>query len=327
MNLKKYVVIVGACLLGLYACKNDDNGTVIEPPRDRGEQALADDELLREYLETHFYNYEEFQNPPANFDYKIVIDTIEGSNSNKIPLINQVETKVVNRVETDQNLYVLRAREGENEIVTIADSTLVKYEGFLLNGSVFDSAITPVWFDLPGTTPAGGVVEGFSQSLDTFKGGTINSISSDGTYVFNNDYGVGAMFMPSGLAYFNSTLNGIPSYSPLVFTFQVFDNNTADHDRDHVSSIAEDLNNNNFVKDDDTDGDNIPNYVDIDDDGDGVLTVDEDLEPDADLLVDRDGDGNPTNDIGDGDPTNDDTDGDGVPNYLDTDDTASRRDS
>ena len=55
-------------------------------------------------------------------------------------------------------------------------------------------------------------------------------------------------------------------------------------------------------------------------------TLDEDLEPDSDLEVDRDGDGDPTNDIGDGDPTNDDTDGDGIPNYLDSDDTASRDD-
>ena len=29
---------------------------------------------------------------------------------------------------------------------------------------------------------------------------------------------------------------------------------------------------------------------------------------------------------GDGDPTNDDSDGDGIPNYLDSDDTASRDD-
>ena len=32
------------------------------------------------------------------------------------------------------------------------------------------------------------------------------------------------------------------------------------------------------------------------------LTRYEDLEPDTDLAVDSDGDGNPTNDIGDGDP-------------------------
>ncbi len=51
----------------------------------------------------------------------------------------------------------------------------------------------------------------------------------------------------------------------------------------------------------DTDGDGTPNYLDRDDDGDGILTINEDVD-------------------GDGDPTNDDTDGDTIPNYLDEDD-------
>ncbi len=51
----------------------------------------------------------------------------------------------------------------------------------------------------------------------------------------------------------------------------------------------------------DTDGDGIPDALDTDDDGDGVLTRDEDNN-------------------GDGDPSDDDTDGDGTPDYIDTDD-------
>ncbi len=47
-----------------------------------------------------------------------------------------------------------------------------------------------------------------------------------------------------------------------------------------------------------TDGTEDVNYRDIDDDGDGINTIDEDAD-------------------GDGDPTNDDTDGDGTPDYLD----------
>ncbi|MFS4494105.1 gliding motility-associated C-terminal domain-containing protein [Maribacter sp. 2308TA10-17] len=50
----------------------------------------------------------------------------------------------------------------------------------------------------------------------------------------------------------------------------------------------------------DTDGTEDVNYRDIDDDGDAINTVDEDVD-------------------GDGDPTNDDTDGDGTPDYLDPD--------
>ena len=50
-----------------------------------------------------------------------------------------------------------------------------------------------------------------------------------------------------------------------------------------------------------TDGDDYPNYIDSDDNGDGIATKNEDVD-------------------GDGDPTNDDTDGDTIPNYLDKDD-------
>lgn len=57
-----------------------------------------------------------------------------------------------------------------------------------------------------------------------------------------------------------------------------------------------------------SDTDDIPDYIDWDDDNDGILTKDED-----------------TNN--DNDPTNDDTDEDGIPNYLDTDDDGDGVDS
>ena len=63
----------------------------------------------------------------------------------------------------------------------------------------------------------------------------------------------------------------------------------------------------------DTDGDGIPNYLDIDDDGDNVLTEDELDE------LDEDGDGDPlTNPLNT--DANHPTNSDDVPNYLDDDD-------
>ena len=56
--------------------------------------------------------------------------------------------------------------------------------------------------------------------------------------------------------------------------------------------------------DGDTDGDGLPDYIDADDDGDNILTKDENPDPN-----------------GDGDLSDaQDTDGDGVPDYLDPDD-------
>ena len=75
----------------------------------------------------------------------------------------------------------------------------------------------------------------------------------------------------------------------------------SDTDSDGVIDINEDLNGNNDLNDDDTDGDGTPDYQDEDDDGDGVNTIDEDYN-------------------NDGNPMNEDSDGDGIPDYLDAQD-------
>ena len=75
-------------------------------------------------------------------------------------------------------------------------------------------------------------------------------------------------------------------------------------DNDGIPAFLEDINGNGNLDDDDTDGDGIPNYLDIDDDGDNVLTKDEKPDPNND--------GN----LSDAQ----DTDGDGIPDYLDNDD-------
>jgi uncharacterized Zn-binding protein involved in type VI secretion len=99
---------------------------------------------------------------------------------------------------------------------------------------------------------------------------------------------------------------------PDSFTYQVATNQDSsnegtvniyiipfDHDQDGVPSKEEDLNRNGDFRDDDTDGDGIPNFLDVDDDNDGLLTSFENS-----FYVDFNGDG----------------DGDGISNYLDVDD-------
>ncbi len=74
-----------------------------------------------------------------------------------------------------------------------------------------------------------------------------------------------------------------------------------DDDNDGIPTADEDVNNNGDLTDDDSDGDGIPDYLDpLDTDGDTI----------PDLVEDANNDGN---------PANDDTDGDGTPDYLDTD--------
>jgi len=304
MKINKYVLtgVVGMALW-FYACNNDDDGGGGEEIRDAAEVAVENDAAIVEYLETHFYNYEEFSNPPADFDFQIDLDTIAGENADKTPLIEQVITRTIVVPDRNDNdityrYYVLNAREGIGPQPTIADSTFAKIRGVLLDGTVFENQTTSLWYDLIGTRSAGnpGTVRGFAEGMTEFRGGGEPIDNGDGTFTVN-DFGVGAFFIPSGLGFFANATGTIPSYSPLIFKVQLLAVNTADHDNDTVPSMMEDVDGDGNPLNDDTDGDRVPNYLDFDDDGDGVLTADE---------YDRNNDGIP-----------DDSNGDGIPDYLD----------
>ncbi len=274
--------IITVVMFTVFSCNKKDDGVTFVPARDRGEEAPVSVAIIEEYLQTHFYNYEEFANPPADFDFKIKFDTIAGDNANKIPLINQVSSKTVpDRVDEGVNytLYYLNALEGGGQKPTFADVVTLRYEGTFLNTeftlspytSLFDSAASPVSFDLTA------VVNGFQDGMIEFKTSPTGPITNpDGTVSFEN-YGVGAVFIPSGLGYYVSPPNGspIPFYSQLIFTFQLYTTRVGDQDGDGIPSFYEDLNGNQIEEDDDTDSDGLPNYFDTDDDNDGRPTSQE----------------------------------------------------
>src|SRR5690606_20235882 len=83
------------------------------------------------------------------------------------------------------------------------------------------------------------------------------------------------MFLPSGLGYYGSTSGVISAYSNLIFKFELFQTELNDHDEDLVPTYLEDIDGEDELYNDDTDGDDIPDFVDIDDDGDGVATINE----------------------------------------------------
>lgn len=310
-------------LIGLisYSCGNDDSLDVeTVPPRMMSEVEAEDDAEIREYLQTHFYNYEEFQNPPADFDFKIVFDTIAGANADKTPLINQVSSAQITVTTDEFNLseeetvvhtyYYLVAREGLDESPTVADSVLVRYKGSLLDGFDFDGTfVNPIWFDLAQIQGPGQGARGFSEATVNFEIGGDIIDNGDGT-VTVEDYGIGAMWLPSGLGFFNAAQPEIPAYSPLVFTIDLFTLQRTDHDGDGILSILEDVDGDGYLYNDNTDLEaerdlNSPvrfaDFLDTDDDQDGTPTRDE---------IEIDSEGNVTFPDGDGD---------GIPDYRDPD--------
>jgi len=287
---------ISLILLIFSACGNDDGP---EPIRELNVQTLDDDQALVNYLQSHFYNYEDFEDDPDNYKIEITIDSLADDNADKIPLMDQVQTKTIVIEDRNENkiptkFYFLEVKRGIGQSPSRVDSTFVTYKGSLLNGKVFDRRVFPMWFNL-----ATGVIRGFREFLPELKAGD-HTTNNDGTYEFDN-YGKGLVFMPSSLGYYAQNISTIPKYSPLIFSVTLHKVNLADHDNDGILSIDEDPDGDGDPINDDTDDDNVANYLDPDDDGDGVRTK---------VEYDRNGDGIP-----------DDDDNDGTPDYLDEDNT------
>lgn len=295
--LKKSVLLISTILF-ISSCSTDDNNvnTIIdlEPVLD---QYILENDSIVTYMKTHFYNYEDFQNLASNSSVDLVIDTIAGDNSNKVSIFDQITTFTVDIVdENDEivphNMYYIINREGNGQNPSVADSVFVSYKGFRpYSDDVFDSKPFPVWLDNVFN------IRGFKEFTSFLKRGDV-IINNDGTYDFEN-FGIGFVIMPSKLGYYDNSTSKIPAYSPLIFQVNLHTLNVTDHDLDTINSIEEDLNRDNDLFNDDTDEDGIPNFQDIDDDNDGILTKDE---------YDKNGDNVP-----------DDSDNDGIPDYLDSD--------
>ncbi|WP_405296630.1 FKBP-type peptidyl-prolyl cis-trans isomerase [Algibacter sp. Ld11] len=325
MSLRKISFLILSLVLVFSACKKDDDAdeVVTIEENDRTEQQIEDNDEIVAYFKNHYFNSSDFGSENANpkISSLEITELLEGET---VPeghtLLNALleddspafvlQAKEVVYAETDYIIYILYLNEGGgDQSPNFCDNVRVRYEGSLLDGSVFDSAVTPVNLDLISLIPAWRKVLTEFNTAETITDGT------DGTISFSN-HGAGVMFLPSGLGYFSSSTTSITAYSPLIFKFDLLQTTVNDHDLDGVPSYLEDLNGDGeFIvnyddledaTDDDTDGDGTPDYADTDDDDDGVFSVYEDI----------DEDGNPANDIG----------ANGIAKYLDSTETESNLD-
>jgi len=285
-------------LIGLFSCKDDETTSVYVVPY--AEQEPVDNAAIVEFLTNNYFNEEEFNNAVNITDFKFDIKFSESSSVigydsnndgvidvndiddttvfNRTPLINYVntvinnftiETKSITVSDVSHTLYILKVVQGQGaEKPRFCDEALLSYEGMSLEKSVFDNALNPVKLDLSTT------VKGFSESVSEFNIAATVTPVGDGTFTYQ-DYGVGAVFMPSGLGYYANPVGSIPAYSPLIFKLKVYGTTELDHDDDGVPTYVEDLNDNHDLSDDDTDLDGVANFADNNDDNDPILTKDE----------------------------------------------------
>ncbi len=309
LKLSFYLLMVITIFI---SCNKDDGPTITFVEADRTEQQVKDRDSLLNYLTTHYYNSSFFESG-INHKYTDIIITElpqdEDGTYLEMPdpdqntlLMDDVDILTTEYFEVSYEYYILRLNQGEGESLTFTDAVRVKYEGSSVeDDEVFDSSISPISLSLVGNGfSTFGAIRAWQLVMPTFN--TALDFSTENGIVNYNKFGLGVMFVPSGLAYFSGTTTG-SNYDNLIFKFELLQMEELDHDSDLVPSYIEDLNDNLNVADDDTDEDGFPNYVDLDDDGDGVATINEDI----------DGDGDPTNDIG----------ANGIPKYLDPEETES----
>jgi hypothetical protein len=243
--------------------------------------------------------------PSSTGDFEIVFDSIRADNADRIPLADRPELQ----------RYSIN-RDG------------IDYNYFVLNVRQGTGEKQPTFADSVLVRYKGLLlnndvfdsarnavwfdlpilVEGFTAGVTKFNEATSINQGADGSITYDGS-GVGAVFMPSGLGYFANPPGSIPQYAPIIFTFNLRKVEVTDHDGDGILSIFEDMDGDGDVRTgnvDNTDRDQFFNYLDSDDDGDGIPTRTEISDEDGNLLIIN------------GDPsTAPDTDGDGIPDYLD----------
>ncbi len=290
-NIFKILFVFVFCSL-LASCGDDTPETT--PLRDYAEQYATDIDAIDDYVDTHFMTVD-----PTNFDVTFTeIPTGGTQQSIRTQTLYPLEDTLVKEDGIEYKVYYIKFREGDavnGKRPTQVDSVHVSYRGVRLTDDQFDSAASPLWFGLQD------VITGWSHIIPNFKTGTYTTSSGPNPITFN-DFGAGVMFLPSGLAYYNNAAGTIPEYSPIIFSFKLYELRYRDHDRDGIlskderklsSSLAStdplspnfyklrwrenpfsgyDYDGDGTVEIYDIDGDGTPNMVDIDDDGDGVLT-------------------------------------------------------
>ncbi|WPR73045.1 FKBP-type peptidylprolyl isomerase [Flavobacterium sp. NG2] len=298
MNKFRFYFILSITTLLLFSCSKNDTSFEEIPLRDYQEQFTDDNQLIEDYLNTHYITITDA--PGEQSDQDVVITKIpDGGSQPKIMsyLNNTGFPKLIKKESIPlhgitYSMYYLILREGTGSYPTNVDNVLTSYKGTYLSSSTLSDVTTitatqfeEVKFPQQMFSLYNVFVRGWVEVFPQFKTG--NHTEGDNGTVKYTDFGAGVMFIPSGMAYYFQGSASIPSYAPLVFSFKLYELQRLDQDGDGVLSYLEDLNNDRYMFDyrnttaypitptnmDDTDGDGIPNFLDIDDDGDGYTTA------------------------------------------------------
>ena len=286
MNKIKFYFILSMLSLALFSCsKNKDEE--VTPPREYSEQYPTDLKDIEEYLKTYY-----IEEVTTDFDIKISkIPTGGTQKSIWEQTTYPLQFREVNLHGLKYKLYYLVLNQGVGESPSNVDAVFTAYKGDYLQQVTKDGVTTLTVTEFERSSnpqqffQLTSVIRGWSEVFPLFKKGTYTS-NSDGTVSYK-DFGAGVVFIPSGLGYYNSGSGSIPSYAPLVFNVRLYEVQLNDQDGDGIPSYLEDLDGDGYMysftnttlyptkpttNPDDTDGDEVPDCFDVDDDGDNYTT-------------------------------------------------------
>ena len=283
-------------IFNLISCNNDDDngGGNRADLRDLQEVWTEDSLEIQNFLKNYSYSLEE--NPIRPGIQNIVYDTISGENSDATPIIESPLLESIKIVQdgVEYEVFILKIREGASSErhPKETDSTLVSLREKTINNQIFNSNPNPAWLDLANR------IRGYRLGLSVLRGSSGFTENDDGTVTFNDDFGFAAVFVPSGIGFFATPPLSTPlqPYQPLIVEFQLYKSVESDHDQDLIPTYLEDVDGDGLVRDEDTDSNGTPNYLDIDDDGDETPTNEEVFIDDNGELQIPDSNGNGTPD-------------------------------
>jgi hypothetical protein len=287
MNKFKFYFILSITTLALFSCSKDKDPSEVTPPRGYAVQHETEIKDIEAYLKTYYIDVTDPNFADKDVEILKITNTVTQpsiwSYLNKTTFPKLLSKDLYYHGIT-YKMYYLVLREGIGESPSNADAVLTSYRGqYLTSKTEADvTTITPTIFE-QNLNPQQffgllNVIKGWNEIFPLFKKGEHVS-NTNGTVSFSG-FGAGVMFIPSGLGYYNNGNSNIPAYSPLVFSFKLFEIQRLDQDGDGIPSYLEDLNHDGYMQVygtgienlDDSDKDGIPNYLDADDDGDNYTT-------------------------------------------------------
>lgn len=287
-KFKLYFLVISVGLI-LFSCNKDEAPEPI-PIRDFATQYETEIKTIQNYLKTS-YIQEIIDHPGFPDDQDIKIAKIPQGNTTFVSLWNSpmLDSTIVKLHDITYTLYYLKLRQGDiinGNSPCRADAVLDSYVGNYLSDNSVTDANGATIIDIQETEfdrdeyPSNfyylnELIRGWQEILPLFNTGTYDASGNAENPAVYLNFGAGVMFIPSGLGYYNTGSASIPAYSPLVFSFKLYDLKRIDNDGDGIFSYQEVANIGDDITKYDTDGDGTPNFLDVDDDGDGQLTKNE----------------------------------------------------